>query len=155
MCIFPVKLSLTEATMRQVPQRMTCRSAHLCSCDLPFRTLKTPFSRVRSCWSALAGHSGGKKSTPQTGRPGGTGDVSAEPHPSCGKQIRIIITKCPVVPPLSKKMSLHRRGSAFAPDFNEPPFLFNSRTDLTSACRTDTALLSHMFYSWIHLAAQE
>lgn len=60
MCIFPVKLSLTEATIRQVPQRMTCRSAHLCSCDLPFRTLKTPFSRVRSCWSAFAGHSGGK-----------------------------------------------------------------------------------------------
>ncbi|TNN87532.1 hypothetical protein EYF80_002249 [Liparis tanakae] len=47
MCIFPVRLSLTEATIRQVPQRMTCRSAHLCSCDLPFLTLKTPFSRSR------------------------------------------------------------------------------------------------------------
>ncbi|KAK0141960.1 RNA-directed DNA polymerase from mobile element jockey [Merluccius polli] len=51
MCIFPVRLSLTEATIRQVPQRMTCRSAHLCSWVFPFLTLNTPFSRVRSCWS--------------------------------------------------------------------------------------------------------
>lgn len=63
MCIFPVRLSLTEATIRQVPQRMTCRSDHLCSCDLPFRTLKTPFSRVRSCWSAFTGCSGWTEST--------------------------------------------------------------------------------------------
>lgn len=62
MCIFPVRLSLTEATIRQVPQRMTCRSAHLCSWDLPFLTLNTPFSRVRSCWSAFTGRSGEKKS---------------------------------------------------------------------------------------------
>lgn len=58
MCIFPVRLSFTEATIKQVPQRMTCRSAHLCSWVLPFLTLNTPFSKVRSCWSAFTGRSG-------------------------------------------------------------------------------------------------
>ncbi len=57
MCILPVRLSLTEATIRLVPQRMTCRSAHLWSCVFPFLTLNTPFRRVRSCWSAFTGFS--------------------------------------------------------------------------------------------------
>lgn len=57
MCIFPVRLSFTDATMRHVPHRITCRSAHLWSCVLPLRTLNTPFRRVRSCWSAFAGRS--------------------------------------------------------------------------------------------------
>lgn len=63
MCIFPVRLSFTEATIKQVPQRMTCRSAHLCSWVLPFLTLNTPLSKVRSCWSAFTGRSETKKPT--------------------------------------------------------------------------------------------
>lgn len=92
-----------------------------------------------------------KEEPPQTG---GGRDVSAEPHPSCGKHIQIIINKCAVAPPHFQKMELRGPRSALAPLFNESPYLFNSRTDLASTCRMDTALLSPVFYSWIHLIAQ-
>lgn len=148
MCIFPVRLSLTEATIRQVPQRMTCRSAHLCSCVLPFLTLNTPFSRVRSCWSAFTGRSGGK--SPHT-------VVSVDlqtltlmhkiPQASCAKQSQLINCKCSAV---TQKMKSYRHShvSMISPIDESASWLSTviPGTDLTSALQMDTALLSHILY---------
>lgn len=60
MCIFPVWLSLTEETMRQVPHRITCRRVQRLtgSWSFPFRTLYVPDSCTRSELSMLWGFPG-------------------------------------------------------------------------------------------------